>query len=53
MNKECRQRTPADVALVSEGVPLRNRSGCIEEQEENPAEIMNPAGFVVDWTDEP
>jgi hypothetical protein len=31
-NKGRRQRTPADVALVSEGLQLRNRSSSHQEQ---------------------
>ncbi len=42
-NKERRQG-PAIVALVSEGLQLRNRSGWIESKEENPAEDESSGG---------
>ena len=53
-NKECRHGTPADVALVSEGLsaqkPIRLDGS---KKEKNPAGVKSPAGLVVDWTDEP
>ncbi len=48
IHKERRRRTPADVALVSEGLQLRNRSGWGNKQKKPPAgiELRRGAG---DW----
>ena len=53
-NRECRQRTPAGVALVSEGRSARKPNRLDGRgKKRTPPEFKSPAGLVVDWTDEP
>jgi hypothetical protein len=44
--KERRQKTPADIALVFRGFPLRSRTGCIGAQNSTPPDGKIPAGFM-------
>jgi len=53
VDKERRQRTPAVVALISEGFRSETDPAGIGSKEKNPARVLRfPAGFV-DWADQP